>query len=302
MKDSDESTQYWEKITVTAHSSLVDAVCAYLFDLDFPGVETREIGDNMHEIIGFFSMDEDKGRIKSAIYSYLRQLSLINPRTPQCVVTYDRIEQTDWSEKWKESFKPIKILNRLVVLPPWETYDPESEEHIIIIDPGMAFGTGQHETTRLCLESLVEIFSAKPSSWRNRDINILDAGCGTGVLSIAAILLGANHSLAVDNDPLAVHAATKNISLNRLQNSIDVRRSDTLDITGTYQLIAGNIQLNVLTNLAPRFVDLLDSDGILLVAGILDNQQEQLLNAYGGFRVRKRKELGNWLCLEMVRV
>ena len=136
------------------------------------------------------------------------------------------VDEEDWANSWKQYYKPVRISNRLTIKPTWEDYEPEHADEIVLeLDPGMAFGTGTHPTTSLCLKTLEE--TVVP------DIDVIDVGTGSGILAIAAAKLGARHVLALDLDPVAVSSATENVRLNGLQDRITVRESDLLGILRT---------------------------------------------------------------------
>jgi ribosomal protein L11 methyltransferase len=195
----------------------------------------------------------------------------------------------DWANHWKKYFKPFKVGNRIVIKPTWEDYSPKEGEIILEMDPGMAFGTGTHETTILCIQALERLIS--PSC------HILDIGCGTGILSIAALLLGAEHAVAVDIDGNAVRTARRNAALNGVISRMRVVKSDLLDeVTGKYDLIMANIIADVVIELSGSAKKYLSKDGILMASGIILERLQDVLDAVEeyGYKSIEHFTLGDW--------
>ncbi|MEK5239169.1 50S ribosomal protein L11 methyltransferase [Paenibacillus sp. FSL L8-0470] len=143
----------------------------------------------------------------------------------KALISWKTVDENDWAHAWKQYFKPLRVSDRLTIKPTWEEYTPAGpEEKIIELDPGMAFGTGTHPTTALCLRALEKHISG--------DEEVIDVGTGSGILAVGAVLLGAKSVLALDLDPVAVESARENVALNRLQDSITVKESDLLSLLG----------------------------------------------------------------------
>ena len=187
-------------------------------------------------------------------------------------LTHSGIREEDWADSWKQYYKPIRTGKRLVIVPVWETYDPEPGEVTVLMDPGMAFGTGTHETTRLCA-GFVEEYT-KPGC------SVLDVGCGSGILAIAAAKLGAGTCFACDIDPVAVRVAKENAALNRT-DSVTCAVSDLLKqaekAAGGYDLIVANIVADIIIRLAPDVGDYLAEDGVFVVSGIIAERADEVL-------------------------
>lgn len=211
------------------------------------------------------------------------------------------IKEEDWADNWKQYYKPEHIGQRLVIRPTWEPYHPQHDE--LVLDPGSAFGTGQHETTRLCLELLEQ--HVRPGA------RVLDMGCGSGILSIAALKLGAARAVAIDIDPYAVHTAARNAEINGF--GIELFRPLVGNITADlalsgavgdgYELIVANIVADVIIAMRELFFQKLKMAGTLIVSGIIDaraDETEQALCA-AGFVVRERRQLRGWVALVLAR-
>lgn len=186
-----------------------------------------------------------------------------------------QVAEEDWAEAWKSHFKAQKVTSRLVVRPPWEDYAPEAGERVIVIYPGMAFGTGRHPTTLLCLRALEEVWEQapwpeSPDSWQ-----VLDVGTGTGILALAAARLGAG-VLAIDVDPEAVAAALENVRLNALEGRILVESTLLHTLRRQFALILANLTTQDLLQLAEALTGHLLSGGVLIISGFLLTDLPQL--------------------------
>ena len=250
MNTGKKSAPYWDGLNIVVDAALADAVSNFLMERTMQGVQTTDLPDQRVEIVVYVEEGTDIRSELSATERYLKRLAELHPDLRTGTVRSFRLEDGDWAERWKESFKPLKVGERLVICPSWEEYQAAPQELVVVMDPGMAFGTGQHETTTLCLEALQDLFALKPGHWRDREVAMLDVGCGSGILAMAGLMLGANRALAVDNEPLAVEASRENAIRNRLASRMEVRLISVEDLEGRYQIIAANIQLNTLVKLA----------------------------------------------------
>ncbi len=180
------------------------------------------------------------------------------------------VQEQDWNESWKKGFTPLDVGERFTVLPPWEKMRENRVN--LVIDPGMAFGTGHHETTRSCLV-LMEKYDGKTAKDR-----FLDLGTGTGLLAIAASKLGYKEVFAVDTDLLAVEAARMNIGLNQVRN-VELREGSIPEASGLFDVIAANIISGVLVLLAPHIGARLNTPGMAVLSGILSGQEDEVIAA-----------------------
>ncbi|WP_018247799.1 50S ribosomal protein L11 methyltransferase [Orenia marismortui] len=179
------------------------------------------------------------------------------------------LKQEDWANKWKEDIKAIKVSDRIVIKPTWEEYHADDGDIIIEIDPGMAFGTGDHGTTSGCLEMLEKYL--KPN------FNVLDIGTGTGILAIAAAKLGANSLFALDIDPVAIEVAKENAKLNGVNTEIEFSEGDLLDVVeGRYELILANILPHVIMRLIPDLVEVSKDKSTIILSGIIEEKVEKI--------------------------
>lgn len=208
-------------------------------------------------------------------------------------VVAETVREEDWANNWKKYFKPLPVGERLLICPSWEQTDNPDGRAVLSIDPGMAFGTGGHDTTRLVLETLERHITD--------GCDFLDIGCGSGILSIAACLLGAGSAFGVDIDALAVRTAKENGEINGLgEPRYTIVQGDLADkVSGRYPVIAANIVADAIIALSPAVPSLLAEGGVYIVSGIIDTREQDVLDALGalGFVVTERHEHGGWLCL-----
>jgi ribosomal protein L11 methyltransferase len=207
-------------------------------------------------------------------------------------VTQRLCRSEDWANNWKAYFHPLPVGERLLIQPVWEALGDAQGRAVLWMEPGLAFGSGSHATTRLCLEAAEACL--RPGA------QVLDIGCGSGILAVAAVLLGAGQVLGVDIDALAVEATRENARRNHIPpETLRVAQGDLDgDVTGQYDLIFSNIVADailLLSRSAPRF---LKPDGAWIASGIIETREAEVLEAFAaaGLFVRERREEGGWLC------
>ena len=201
------------------------------------------------------------------------------------------VEDEEWATSWKQYYKPIPVGDRLLVKPSWETAEPSFRDRLVIeLDPGMAFGTGTHETTTMCMEILAE---ADLSGKR-----VVDVGSGSGILAIAAARLGALAVEALDYDPMAVKVARENVERNGVVGVVNVQQSDLLGaVEGQYDVIVANIIARIIIAALPSVAEHLKPGGLFIASGIIREKADQVAHelADRGFLVMERREAGEWV-------
>lgn len=246
-------------------------------------------------------LEETRRRLEEALW-YLGRIR------PLPVPQFSPIEQVDWTAAWKQHYRPIPIGKQIMIVPAW--LEPPLKDRIpIFIDPGMAFGTGAHPSTQLCLELLEEILTLKSVSGNkavSEDVDIIDIGCGSGILSIAALKLGVKHALGVDIDEDALRAAFENAEKNGVAERLELGVGSLAEIrAGVFSVRqAGVVLANILAPVIIRLLDegldeLLERGGSLVLAGILDEQSagvEAVLEKLG-IRLVERRQQGDWVAL-----
>ena len=205
------------------------------------------------------------------------------------------VDDADWKDKWKEYFKPVRITDRLVVKPTWEEYEPNDGEKVIQIDPGMAFGTGTHETTSLCLKLMEKYLGDEP-----QDKEVLDVGCGSGILSIAAALLGCRSVTGVEIDEDAVRVAEENVELNGIGDRVEILQGDlTEGIESKADIIVANLMADLVMTLSKSAKEHLKDGGIFISSGILLEKKDIVSDAVkkAGFEIIEIAEDGEWCAI-----
>ena len=207
----------------------------------------------------------------------------------QCLI--EEKDDEDWANNWKKYYKPLEIGEKLAIVPEWEAYD--NDKRIVIkINPGMAFGTGSHESTYMCLELL--------ERYVNKDDEIFDIGCGSGILAIAALKLGAKRALAVDIDDKCIDASHENADLNNLEDKMEIKKGNLLDVVkGRADLIVSNIIAEIIVDEIKNLKNHMDMGGIFITSGIIKERRQMVIDALkeNGFEIIDELEKNNWVAI-----
>ncbi|MDE7348310.1 MAG: 50S ribosomal protein L11 methyltransferase [Clostridia bacterium] len=202
------------------------------------------------------------------------------------------VDDNDWVESWKENYKPIHA-GRVTIVPEWIDYAPQEGEYIVKIDPGMAFGTGEHESTKMCLE-LLQALGVE-------DKSVIDIGTGSGILALASAKLGAKFVEAYDIDDNAVKSAKSNAALNGLTDKLKVDNANLLDKTsGKFDIVLANITADVLITLSATLGDYMKKDGVIIISGIILKREDDVKTAFvnAGFEMLERMNMGEWVAFK----
>jgi ribosomal protein L11 methyltransferase len=210
------------------------------------------------------------------------------------------VHEEDWAEAWKAHFPVLRVGKRLVIRPTWRRHRPEPGDVVLALDPGMAFGTGLHPTTRLCL-ALLEDLADRGLLAAAR---ILDVGCGSGILAIAAARLGAVTVLGVDSDPIAIESTTANVRRNRLVRRIRARQGSIPTGESPFEVVLANLVASLLVELAQVLANELAPRGTIVASGIFVDREEEVRRAFegAGLSVSGRLAEGDWVALEGSRI
>jgi ribosomal protein L11 methyltransferase len=245
----------------------------------------------------YLPLDEEGRKTRQRIEEALWHLSQIYPLpAPE----FRELTEDDWANAWKEHYHVLRIGQRVVIKPPWQEHPSQPDEVVIELDPGMAFGTGLHPTTQMCLQALEE--HLEPGA------KVLDLGTGSGILAIAAAKLGAGSVLALDNDSLAVKAARANVQSNGVQNLVTVEPGSLDKAAGEFDLVLVNILARVIIELAGQgLVDRVRPTGLMIAAGIIEEQEAEVavaLRERGLEIVERRQEtlVGGWRYAPLFRI
>ena len=257
---------------------------------DYTDLEEQE-ETGVVEVSAYLADDDRLAEKRAALERGLNDLRVKGVDTGPAAITEETVEDEDWAETWKAYFHPEKVGKRIVIVPTWETYEAKAGEIIVRLDPGAAFGTGQHETTALCIRTLERL--VQPG------MRIFDVGTGSGVLSICASKLGAREIVAMDFDPVACRVARENIEVNGVKN-IAVCESDLLQQAhGKAHLIIANIVADIIIRLFDDVPDYLEDGGKLLLSGIIDDREGDVAAAAEarGIRIESVERDRGWVAM-----
>lgn len=231
-------------------------------------------------------IDELSVKIQEQLKSYIE--SGLNTGANEILI--NKVKEEDWANSWKKYFHVLNIGKRLVIKPLWEDYSPKETDLVINFDPGMAFGTGAHPSTQLCMEKLEEL-----SETLDKNINTLDLGTGSGILSITMNLLGFKNITAVDNDGVAVRASEENFKINNMD--INLFKGEIKDCNENYDFIAGNLLAEIIESIADKIADKLKPNGLFMGSGIIKHKENSVKEALerNGLKLLETKYQGDWV-------
>ncbi len=299
---------HWLELTVKAHPEAVESVSELLSRYTTGGVaieEPIELIDEGQEyrvrqgqpvtVHAYLPLDGQEEEAKQRVTEGLWHLSSLGAHFVGELHTRT-VNEEDWANAWKDFFHVTHIGQRIVIRPSWRPYEPEPDDIVLTLDPGMAFGTGLHPTTRMCLELLEE--RTQPG------MRVLDVGTGSGILALAAAKLGATHVDAIDNSSVATESALANAAMNGLQERISVvlgvlSEEEAARKQGQYDLVQANIIAHIIGSIAPQLAQVLTPAGTLIVSGIIEARRpdaEQPLLA-AGLELVEQRQIDDWFAL-----
>lgn len=320
----------WFQTEIFTATDGVDELCAYLLDIGIKGFVIKDANDfkeflndksgnwdyidedlmNLSNcetsIIVYIPDDAQGAEMVISLKNLLKNLKEndVDNKFGRLELNFSDVKEEDWANNWKQYFKPLKVGEKLLVKPSWEEYDNIDNRTILEIDPASSFGTGQHNTTKLCLEFLETCLKSGD--------RVLDLGCGSGILSIGAMLLGAGSVTAVDIEDHSVRTAMENAQKNGI--SLDkytaycgnvVTNEELSNKLGTgYDIITANIVADVLIAMKNLFYKYLKDSGILIISGIIDSRKDEVIDEVvsAGFKVDSIKELDNWVSVKLTKI
>lgn len=307
----------WTELKITTTAEEIDPICGILYDLGITGVEIsdkddfKEFLENNRKYWDY--VDEELEKLKTAdscitVYfgddaegeeSMRQAIDAVSALNLEKTAFHQKaVKDEDWSENWKQYFKPLEVGEKVLIVPEWEDV-PESDRVKFIINPGMSFGTGSHESTRMCIEEMEKHLE--------KGDKILDLGCGSGILSVIGLLLGASSAAAVDIDPMAVETAYSNLELNKLPR--EIYHGFAGDITSDrelcrklaenkYEIVLANIVADVIISLSGYVKDFLKDDGVFICSGIIIERKDEVKAQLEkmGLKIICERIMGEWAC------
>jgi len=225
------------------------------------------------DICAYFPESSDLSEIRYRINNYVSFLTAEYGMLLFGCIESEQIDETSW-QAWRDILTTVRATDKILIKPPWEEYLPKENEYVIEINPSMAFGTGHHESTRLCIKAAQDIFQQQNVR------TVLDIGCGSGVLSIAALFLGAKSIVAFDVDPISVEETYKNLEKNKVSANIKVRCCELKNIEGQYDLILANIYVEPLLNMRDSIKLRLKNGGKAVISGFQDVRRDEIVEGF----------------------
>ncbi|MDU5109120.1 MAG: 50S ribosomal protein L11 methyltransferase [Clostridium sp.] len=304
----------WIEVRVITKSEALEPVSGIFYGLDCKGVAIEDPNDILEREQGpltwdfadinvlehkgavavvkaYFAEEDDIENILNYVNEKIEELKSIGLDLGEAKVESEKMYEEDWANNWKKYYKPTKVGERIVVRPIWEEYKEENDELVLVLDPGMAFGTGTHETTRMCIQSL--------ENYVKEDSVVFDVGCGSGILAIAAAKLGAKKAVGVDLDPVAVESAKENVGYNNLDN-IEVLYGNLVEvIDGKADIVVANIIAEVICILTEDVKRVLKDEGYFITSGIIHDRVDMVTKKLEetGFEVVEINKDGEWNCI-----
>ena len=304
----------WIEVRVITKSEALEPVSGIFYGLDCKGVAIEDPNDILEREQGpltwdfadinvlehkgevavvkaYFSEEDNMEEVLEYINKKMAELKDLGIDTGLAKVESEKMYEEDWANNWKKYYKPTKIGERIVVKPTWEEYNATDDELVLELDPGMAFGTGTHETTRMCIQAL--------DKYVKEDSTVFDVGCGSGILAIAAAKLGAKKAVGVDLDPVAVESAKENVGFNNLDN-IEILYGNLVEvIEGKADIVVANIIAEVICILTEDVKRVLKEDGYFITSGIIHDRVDMVTNKLKetGFEIVEVNKDGEWNCI-----
>lgn len=304
----------WIEVRVITKSEALEPVSGIFYSLDCKGVAIEDPEDILGREQGPLTWDfadinvlDHKGKV-AVVKAYFAEednieeiLGYVNEKLVElkemgidlgeAKVEHEKMYEEDWANTWKQYYKPSKVGEKIVVKPIWEEYEEKEGELVVNLDPGMAFGTGTHETTRMCIQSL--------EKYVKEESTVFDVGCGSGILAIAAAKLGAKLAVGVDLDPVAVESSIENVGYNNL-NNIEILHGNLVEvIDGKADIVVANILAEIICILTDDVKRVMKDGGVFITSGIIHDRVDMVCEKLEatGFEVIEKNRDGEWNCI-----
>ena len=304
----------WIEVRVITKSEALEPISGIFYSLDCKGVAIEDPEDILGREQGPLTWDfadinvlEHKGKV-AVVKAYFAEednieeiLGYVNEKLVElkemgidlgeAKVEHEKMYEEDWANTWKQYYKPSKVGEKIVVKPIWEEYEEKEGELVVNLDPGMAFGTGTHETTRMCIQAL--------EKYVKEESTVFDVGCGSGILAIAAAKLGAKLAVGVDLDPVAVESSIENVGYNNL-NNIEILHGNLVEvIDGKADIVVANILAEIICILTDDVKRVMKDGGVFITSGIIHDRVDMVCEKLEatGFEVIEKNRDGEWNCI-----
>ncbi len=285
--------KHWLAMELSIAKEFEEGVSNFLTEHGATGIEELEGDQQRVKLKTYFQQDGRERRILQTLRRYLRSLEKIAPESPPARIKTASIPEENWGENWKRYFKPVQVTRKFVVKPPWSKIRLKRGQIPIEINPGMAFGTGTHATTILCIRALeVRI--------KKKGLSVLDVGTGSGILSIAAARLGAKEVWGIDTDRVAVENAKENVEKNHVSDIVNLREGNIGRLQKKFDIVVANIDLKHLRRMRRPLLTHLKNQGFLILSGILVEEKERIRLHYseaGLLKWIKTTQEKEWACV-----
>ena len=258
---------------------------------DFAHINVLELKGKVAVVKAYFAEEDNIEDVLQYVNERLTELKEMGLDLGEAKVEHEKMHEEDWANTWKQYYKPSKVGEKIVVKPIWEEYEAKDGELVVDLDPGMAFGTGTHETTRMCIQAL--------ERYVKEESTVFDVGCGSGILAIAAAKLGAKLAVGVDLDPVAVESSIENVGYNNL-NNIEILHGNLVEvIDGKADIVVANILAEIICILTDDVKRVLKDGGIFITSGIIHDRVDMVCEKLEatGFDVVEKNRDGEWNCI-----
>lgn len=285
----------WTEIVIPVTKEYIDPVSNFLIEEGSKGVveEVSNLNNEITLLKIYFENNKNLEPILTNIKRYIKELYELNGRFDTPEIYTNQLPDEDWGNKWKKFFKPIKVTERIIIKPSWEKYEKNENEIVVEIDPAMAFGTGNHQSTRLCIKAIDELAQSLHEKG-----NLLDVGTGSGILAIVSALLGFKNIVGIDIDNLAIETSKENAKINLVSDKIEFFQKPIEEIKGKFSVIVANIMADTLISMKKELIRLLNDKGILILSGIVIERREDVIKTFSQY-IKFVKEIREeeWVCL-----
>lgn len=258
---------------------------------DFADINVLEHKGKFAVVKAYFAEEDNIEEILGYVNEKLVELKEMGIYLGEAKVEHEKMYEEDWANTWKQYYKPSKVGEKIVVKPIWEEYEQKEGELVVNLDPGMAFGTGTHETTRMCIQAL--------EKYVKEESTVFDVGCGSGILAIAAAKLGAKLAVGVDLDPVAVESSIENVGYNNL-NNIEILHGNLVEvIDGKSDIVVANILAEIICILTDDVKRVMKDGGVFITSGIIHDRVDMVCEKLEatGFEVIEKNRDGEWNCI-----